>query len=52
MIFDDIYWSKGMEEAWKVIIQDNRVSLSIDLFEFGIVFFNQRMQKEHFIIRY
>ncbi len=52
MIFDDIHWSKGMEEAWKEIIQDNRLSLSIDLFEFGIVFFNIRLQKEHFIIRY
>lgn len=52
MIFDDIHWSKGMEEAWREISQDDRVSLSIDLFEFGIVFFNLRLQKEHFIIRY
>jgi len=52
MIFDDIHWSKGMEEAWKEILQDDRISLSIDLFEFGILFFNLRLQKEHFIIRY
>jgi len=52
MIFDDIHWSKGMEEAWREIIKDDRVSLSIDLFEFGVVFFNLRLQKEHFIIRY
>ena len=31
-IFDDIHWSKGMEKAWKYIIQNKKVSLSIDLF--------------------
>ena len=52
IIFDDIHWSKAMEEAWQKIINHEKVSLSIDLFELGIVFFNPRLQKEHFIIRY
>jgi len=50
-IFDDIHWSKGMEDAWKAIKNDQRVTLTIDLFELGIVFINPRLKKEHFIIR-
>lgn len=52
LIFDDIHWSEGMELAWESIKNDNDVSLSIDLFELGIVFLNPRLKKEHFIIRY
>jgi predicted O-methyltransferase YrrM len=37
MIFDDIYWSKEMTEAWEQIKQHPSVGISIDLFQFGIV---------------
>jgi len=48
-IVDDIYWSKGMNEAWNEIIQDESVALSIDLFRMGIVFFDHSvMPKQHF----
>jgi predicted O-methyltransferase YrrM len=52
IIFDDIHWSKGMEAVWTKIINDPHVTLSIDLFELGIIFFNVRIKKEHFILRY
>jgi len=45
IIFDDIYWSKGMNRAWDRIKADKDVSLSIDLFELGIVFFNKSLTK-------
>jgi predicted O-methyltransferase YrrM len=52
IIIDDIYWSKGMEEAWGKIKEHSEVSLSIDLFFCGIVFFRkENKQKEHFKIR-
>jgi predicted O-methyltransferase YrrM len=52
-IFDDIHWSAGMEKAWEAIKKDARVTLTIDLFFIGIVFFRKAQQeKEHFIIRY
>lgn len=41
-IFDDIYWSKGMTEAWNEIRQHERVSHSIDLYQFGILFFHKK----------
>lgn len=52
IIFDDIHWSSAMEKAWRTIIKDERFTLSIDLFEMGIIFLNPRLKKEHFIIRY
>ena len=51
-IFDDIHWSKGMERAWKTIKLHDKVSLSIDLFEMGLIYFKPRNQKEHFVIRF
>ncbi len=51
-IFDDIHWSKGMEEAWEYIINDKRVTISIDLFHLGLVFFRKGTVKQDFIIRY
>ena len=52
LIFDDIYWSDGMKQAWEEIIASEKVTLSIDLFEFGMAFIIPRMSKEHFILRY
>jgi len=41
-----------MKEAWKKIIQHPRVSISINLYMMGIVFFNPGFSKEDFKIRY
>ncbi|MGE0568526.1 MAG: O-methyltransferase [Bacteroidia bacterium] len=49
IIYDDIYWSEGMTKAWNEIIADKKITISIDCFYFGIVFFrNESKQKEHF----
>ncbi len=50
-IFDDIYWSKGMQEAWQYIKNHSKVTVSIDTFHWGIVFFRKEQEKEHFVIR-
>lgn len=50
-IFDDIHWSAEMETAWKFIIEHPRVTVSIDTFQWGLVFFRKEQEKEHFIIR-
>ncbi len=51
-IFDDIYWSKGMNEAWNEIIKHPKITTTIDLFAVGIVFFNTDLSKENFVLRY
>lgn len=50
-IFDDIYWSIGMTEAWEVIKEHPQVSVTVDLFNWGIIFFRKEQLKEHFKIR-
>ncbi|NJW55521.1 class I SAM-dependent methyltransferase, partial [Salinimicrobium sp. CDJ15-91] len=51
MIFDDIHWSKGMEEAWEEIKAHPEVRVTIDTFQWGLVFFRREQEKEHFVIR-
>jgi len=50
-IFDDIHWSREMEEAWEHIKAHPRVRVSIDTFYWGLVFFRKEQEKEHFTIR-
>ena len=52
IIFDDIHWSSGMENAWKYITNSNKASLTIDLFFIGIVFLDPKLSKENYIIRF
>lgn len=51
LIFDDIHWSQGMEEAWDEIKNHELVKVTIDTFQWGFVFFRKEQEKEHFIIR-
>jgi predicted O-methyltransferase YrrM len=50
-IFDDIHWSAGMEEAWEIIKKHPKVTVTIDTFQWGLVFFRREQPKEHFVIR-
>jgi len=52
-IFDDINWSKGMQQAWKEIYAHHEVTLSLDFFYFGIVFFRkEQLHKEHYYLKF
>jgi len=50
-IFDDIYWSDGMFQAWQEIIKSPELDLSIELYDLGIIFFKKFEHKQHFILR-
>ena len=50
-IFDDIYWSRDMTQAWETILKDPRVIVSIDCFILGFIFFRKEQPKQHFRIR-
>jgi predicted O-methyltransferase YrrM len=50
-IFDDIHWSPEMEEAWEIIQNHPKVTVTIDTFQWGLVFFRREQPKQHFIIR-
>ena len=50
-IFDDIHWSTAMEEAWEIIKKHPKVTVTVDTFQWGIVFFRNEQVKEDFIVR-
>jgi predicted O-methyltransferase YrrM len=53
IICDDIYWSAGMTKAWEEIKTHAGVTLTIDLFKVGLVFFRkENKEKEDFMLRY
>ena len=51
MIFDDINWSEGMSRAWKEIKTDPDVTMTVDFFDLGLVFLNDALSKENFILK-
>ena len=51
-VFDDIYWSEEMKKAWKYIKNHPEVTVSIDIFWVGIVFFRKKQPKQHFVLRF
>ena len=53
LVFDDIHWSREMEQAWETIKKHPSVRCSIDLFFIGIVFFRKEFrEKQDFKIRF
>ena len=52
LIFDDIYWSEGMKEAWVEIKNHPDVTLTVDLFWIGLVYFKKGQAKEHFKLKF
>lgn len=51
-IFDDIHWSKEMEEAWTEIKHNSKVIVSIDLFRMGLIFFKKELSYESYVIKF
>ncbi|MVN21157.1 O-methyltransferase [Mucilaginibacter arboris] len=52
IVFDDIYWSEGMKAAWKKIKQHPQVTVTVDLFWIGLVFFKKDQVKEDFKVKF
>src|SRR5690606_4309609 len=52
LIFDDIYGSEGMKEVWEEIKNDPQVTVTIELFYIGVVFFKPDRVKEDFKVRF
>jgi|TARA_R100000479_G_scaffold33554_3_gene14222 predicted O-methyltransferase YrrM len=51
LVFDDIYWNPSMTEAWQEILKHPKVTVSIDTFQWGLIFFRKEQRKQHFSIR-
>jgi predicted O-methyltransferase YrrM len=53
LVFDDIHWSGGMEQAWADIQQHPDVRCTVDTFFLGFVFLRDSFKvKRHFTVRF
>ena len=48
VVIDDINWSNDMWKAWEQIRKHPQVVSSLDIFGFGILFFNTEQNKMHY----
>jgi predicted O-methyltransferase YrrM len=52
-ILDDIHWSRSMEEAWEEAKRDERVTLTLDLYQAGLLFIRKEQKDPiHLRIRF
>ena len=52
LILEGIHHSRRTSDAWEAIIADEDVTLSMDLYCVGIVFFREGMEKQDFVLKY
>ncbi|WP_215222908.1 O-methyltransferase [Echinicola shivajiensis] len=48
----DIHWSPEMQKAWEQIKTHAEVTMSMDFYECGILFFKKGINKKHYILNY
>ncbi|AQG80100.1 O-methyltransferase [Spirosoma montaniterrae] len=51
-VFDDIHWSADMERAWTYLKTHPAVTVTVDLFWVGLVFFRKEQPKQDFVLRF
>jgi predicted O-methyltransferase YrrM len=52
VVFDDIYWSEDTRQAWEILKNEKGVTLSFDIYQMGVLFFDTNLSKENFILKY
>ncbi|WP_425391759.1 hypothetical protein [Ekhidna sp.] len=52
IVIHDIYWSEDMADVWEKMIVDPRFTLTIDIFQAGLIFPKMQMPKQHFVLRF
>ena len=46
----DIHWSPEMTDTWNTLRQSEKCTVSVDLFEMGLLFFNPELTTGHYIL--
>lgn len=52
VILDDIHISEEMDRAWEEIKRNENVTITIDIFRMGLVFFRKGIARFNYVIRY
>lgn len=48
---NNIYKSPEAQQIWQTIKENPEVTVTVDTYHYGLVFFRKEQQKEHFVIR-
>ncbi len=51
-VFEGIHHNRDMEDAWEEIKANEDVSITIDLYCIGLVFFREGIEKQDFVLKY
>lgn len=51
-IFERIHGSSDIEDAWEMICKDEAVTLSMDLYYYGLVFFKVGFEKSDYVLKW
>ena len=51
-VFEGIHYNKAMEDAWEEIKGNEDVSVTLDLYCIGMVFFREGIEKQDFVLKY
>lgn len=52
LVFEGIHHSRRTEAAWEAIKEDEGVTLTMDLYSMGLVFFREGIEKQDFVLKY
>ena len=52
LVFEGIHRSRRTEAAWEAIKESEGVSLTMDLYSMGLVFFREGIEKQDFVLKY
>ncbi|MBP1614910.1 MAG: hypothetical protein H6Q13_2358, partial [Bacteroidetes bacterium] len=45
-------YSRKMKTVWRRMQSDERTGISFDLYDFGIIFFDKKKIKQHYLINF
>lgn len=52
LVFEGIHHNRRTEAAWEAIKESEGVTLTMDLFSMGLVFFREGIEKQDFVLKY
>ena len=51
-VVEGIRYSAAMHSLWKRMCADERVGVTFDLYDLGLLFFDRSMQKQHYLVNF
>ena len=52
VIVEGIYDTDEKRTWWQQIVADQRTGITFDLYDMGLVFFNLKMNKQHYVVNF